>query len=146
MSKTKYRPSITASQIRKLIHLARNEAPITDESIQIISVLSPFLAKIECGANKPAYSTAPKKAEANSLVALGGAEDIATNVIRELSIDKNLPKTVLWEQCYIKYSSNPDSCSAHEIACSQEHRYLNDLMTPEEIAAFELQQFKNYNQ
>lgn len=149
---TKYRPSLTATQVRKIVFLARSETPISDDSISLISVLSVFLTKIENGSNKPAYITAP--ANPSILEVLEGTannadyskEDTATNVVRNLAIDPSLPKEVLWKACYDKYVLDPTSCSANEIMCSQEHKYLNDLMTAEEVTAFETQQFKDYNQ
>ena len=133
---TKYRPSLTASQIIYILDLTKGVTPMTVESYDIIRVLSSFQNKIANDAIAPAY-IATNKPASTSLEALGG-DSIA-------SIDKESypTKEVYWEVCYNKYKLNPTSCSLTEIQASQEWRYLNDLMTPEEQAAYDLELFNS---
>lgn len=46
-------------------------------------------------------------------------------------------KVAYWYECYAKYLQNPVSCTLDEIDAANEHKYLNDLMTPLELKAFE---------
>lgn len=41
-----------------------------------------------------------------------------------------------WYSCYLLYSEDPASCSLSQIQAAQEHRFIADLMTPEEEAAY----------
>lgn len=139
---TKYRPSLTAENIQWIVEKAKTTSPLTPEAYSVIAVLDPFLTKIANSSITPAYSIAAKaKAKANSLESLG--EGAASS---EAVAAGTVSKTEYWAQCYQKYISNPSSCTLTEIANAQEHRYLNDMMSPEEIAVFERQEFINNNQ
>ena len=46
-------------------------------------------------------------------------------------------KEQYWEACYIQFQKNPNLCTVPQIEAAHEHMYLHDLMTPEEVAAFE---------
>ena len=148
--KVKYRPVLTAEQITHILHLAKTESPISNASISVISVLAPFEAKILNAGIKPAYTEAPKK---DILESLGGRTpaqkmadppritsyptDSASSASSPVSTE-HLTKEQRWEAAYNKWSTNPSSCSLQEIKDAQEHRYLNDLMSPEEMVEFEL--------
>lgn len=132
-NRTKYRPVLTATQIEYILNLARIDlihahqiGADTTLSTSIISTLAPFQAKIENAGISPAYTITPK---ATLLEQLGEAE----------SVD-NGTKEIYWKQCYEKYCSAPNFCSLTEIQAAREYRYLNDLMTPEEMVAFEQEQ------
>lgn len=138
---TKYRPVLTATQIEYILVLAKSESPLTATGISLLSTLAPFQAKIANAGITPAYTTTPR-VSALSLEALGGvATNNFTGVVRSATNgndqDNYLTKAEIWEAAYIKYTANPASCSLQEIRDSQEHAYLNDLMSSEELAAFE---------
>lgn len=124
----KYRPVLTATQIEHILALAKSESPISQDSMSLISTLSPFQAKIQNAGIAAAY-TVSNKPKANSLEALGGVS--STSSISSSS------KEEYWEMCYLKLQSNPTTCSLEEIKAANEHKYLNELMTPEEIKKFE---------
>lgn len=140
MSKViKYRPVLTAEQIEHILNLARLDlihshqiGADTSTSTSIIATLAPFQAKIENAGLVPAYTTAPR----TTLLEQLGEKESVDNSTRE----------AYWHQCYLKYCSTPNFCSIAEIQAAREHRYLNDLMAPEEMEAFEKAAFaSNYN-
>ena len=125
----RHRISLTRLEIAKLIELASTEQPLSTESIHLLSKLNVFISKIDNKAIAAAYIPAARK---DTLEALG-----------EIPAGKS--KEQVWEECYTKYIADPTSCNAVELECAMEHRYLNDLMTPEEIVAFEAAEFKKFN-
>lgn len=133
-SSTKYRPVLTSAQILHILCLAKSEQPhISLESMGLIAVLAPFQAKIENAGVVAAYTTVPEKPKANSLEALGSfsreKSDTATRGNKEL----------YWKQCYEKVTEHgPAQCSLQEIEAANEHRYINDLMSPQEEEQYEL--------
>lgn len=128
---TKYRPSLSVTSITKIIALAMSEAPnISPEARQVLATLAPFKAKIDAQGITPAYTTTPK---ADLLTELGGIS-ASTN----LPVDTTLDKEDYWEECYVKFCQRPTECSLAEVDAANEYRYLNDIMTEEEEAAFEL--------
>lgn len=137
---TKYRPSLTEEHIRWIVDKAKTTSPLTPEAYSIIAVLDPFLTKIANSSITPAYKIRLKP-RANSLESLGEGAESSKAVAAG-----GLEKTAYWQQCYEKYISDPSSCSLTEITNAQEHRYLSDMMSPEEIAEFELKEFQAYNQ
>ena len=143
-SNAKYRPVLSASQIKHILLLATRDFGamsnnIDDElSLKVITTLAPFKAKIDASALTPAYTTAEPKASALEL--LGGTGTGTNNNDNNNNNDTNaLTKEVRWLQAYNRYSENPESCTITEIIDAKEHMYLNDLFTPEEKAKFESQ-------
>jgi hypothetical protein len=120
---TKYRPSLPAAAIKHILALAKAENPMSAESMQVISILAPFEAKIANNCITPAYTTIAKPSVEESL---GMIETTETR-----------SKEAIYADSYYKWKENPTSCSLLEIEQAQEHRYLNDMMTPEEEAAHE---------
>jgi len=125
----KYRPSLSYLQIQTIVNLAKS-SELDREAISIITTLAPFLSKIENETISASYTSSFKGAkDANiSLESLGESSISSEDDLHIHSISKE----AYWEQCYTKYSTNPNSCTLSEIKCSQEWRYLNDLMTQEE--------------
>ena len=144
-NKAKYRPVLTASQIQHILKLAKSEQPISEASIEVISKLAPFAAKIESNAVQAAYSIKPAK-ETSLLADLGESpsETISAEATSNEIAQEHYNKEEYWEQCYLRYKDNPASCSLREIEAAQEHMYLNELMTAEEIAAFEAKQLTSF--
>jgi len=132
MSQTKYRPSLTATQIEHLINLCKLEQPISDTSIEILGILAPFQAKIQNGALTPAYKTTPKSSILESLGAAAPMHDkyVFQNVVYS-------SKEEYWKACYNVYAINPTSLTVVEIQAAKEHMYLTGLMSPEEMVEFE---------
>lgn len=123
-SKVKYRPVLTAAHIEKILELAKTEQPtISDISISLIGVLAPFKAKIDNDGIQPAYIVEPRASIMDKL----GAID-----------PKYGTKENHWEACYIRVQEyGADQCTLEEIKASNEHKYLNGLMSDEEAAHFE---------
>lgn len=162
---TKYRPSLTAEQVRYIVSICKTTVPMTELPYSLIQVLDPFLTKIGNKSIIPSHIK-ENKPKANSMMALVGGDtctnlqttDVSRNTdliqsVSEAILDCNIidpnsfgSKMEYWEACYKKYQSNPASCNLEEITNSQEHRYLEKLMSPEEVAAFEKQQFQDFNQ
>jgi len=127
----KFRPVLTAAQIEHILYLAKTEQPsITAASMSLISTLSPFQAKIANAGIQPAYTMAPVKPKAASIEGLGGDPFVNTKLMGQ-------SKEMYWADCYNKFSDNPALCNLDEIAAAKEHMYLNDLMSPAELAEFE---------
>jgi len=154
-SRHKYRPVLTASQISHILHLAKSEMPISELSFEVIASLAPFEAKIKTKAIKPAYAepdpNKPKsfKGKTITLEDLGGTSSTANQKHEEnegfLAQEDFPTKEAYWEACYNKYKKSIASCNIYEIAAATEHMYLNDLMTPEQLAKFEEQNIQNYD-
>lgn len=135
MSKSKYRPVLTALQIKHILKLAKLESPLSDASLSVISTLSVFAAKIDNAGIAPAYTLSSSKPKESLLASLGDTDTLA-ELEREGDIAR-LSKEQYWEECFDKYSTNPSSCTVEEIKAAEEHMYLNDLMSPEQEAAYE---------
>ena len=145
--KAKYRPVLTAVQIEQILYLAKSEQPMTAMSMSLISTLAPFQAKIHNSALTPAYIIADnaKARQADVMQSLGSLSSLDSTVADPYAaststsaINPNgLSKQQYWEACYNKFKIDPISCSLAEIEASQEHAYLNELMSVKELAAFE---------
>ena len=123
---TKYRPVLPAKLIKHALKLAKLEQPISQESIELIGILAPFEAKIAAQAITPAYTTSSQE---SLLSSLGGEE--------ETQRAQSLSKEAYWAACYDKYTKHREECSLEEIQAAREHMYLHDLMSAEELEAFE---------
>jgi len=129
----KYRPSLTAAQIAHILRLSKLhlsdyegvDRQDIDISKSVIKTLAPFLAKIQNYAIEPAFTTSPKL---TTLELLGEVDST-----RLASVDKIARN----QFCYNLYLQDPNSCDLSQIAAAKEHMYVNDLMTPEEEAAYE---------
>ncbi len=115
----KHRPTLTRDQIAWILDQARKEAAVDDEAMGLVSVLAPYLSKIDNAAVKPAYATT----RTSQLEALGGVAPI--------------DKEAYWKLCWEKWSRSPQGCSVIEIQNAQEYRYLHELMDVEEVQKFE---------
>lgn len=144
MAISKYRPVLTAGQIAHMLSLAQAhfmskpegltiENDTRDISFSIIATLSPFKAKIDALAINPTYTTKPDRASA-LLESLG--EDVPASSISDIPANF-ISKEAYWSYCYNKWQADPTSCTMAEFIASNEHRYLYDLMSPEEVAKHE---------
>ena len=129
----KYRATVTASMVAKILYLARTESPITEESIQLVAKFAPLQAKIDNAGLAIAYTTSPKE---STLESLG---EVDSSLLNTYTLDTLLysSKEAYWEACYLKYVDVPHDCDISTIAAAKEHMYINDLMSEEEIAEFE---------
>ena len=135
-----YRITITGALIAKIVSLAKTESPLTQESIDVLTKLAPFQAKIEAQSIVPAYISEPKPSVLESLGGLGGLGGsgglVGSGGISTIPVE-SVPKEIYWSQCHDKYLSSPEDCSLAELQGAREYRYLNDLMSPSEVADFE---------
>lgn len=132
----KYRPSLTVNQMIHIVNRAKEDyaqfdAPDYDTlNLSIISTLAPFLSKIENDALVASYNPSLTSAKPSTLESLGGSP----------SIDSLLEQTKeqYWEACYKKLQTlGASDCTVVELDAAQEHKYLNDLMSPDEMLTFE---------
>jgi hypothetical protein len=140
---TKYRPVLSALQIDKILTLCKAEVPMEDITITLIANLSIFKAKIDNAAITPAYKVQPQLTSSDVLESLGGSalanslESLPAMPSVSIISTDTVTKEEYWLQCYNKYIQSPTYCSLEEIAASNEHKYLHNLMTPEEVTIFE---------
>ena len=115
----KYRPSLTLDEINIiLLHL-----PDIAEHRALINKLNIFNLKAKHGITKPSH------------LALGKPSIEAS--LGFTSQDHTI------ETLMDAWNSNPSILSQSQIARIQHHRYLNDLMSPEEESQYEHQQHHN---
>ncbi len=131
-TKEKYRPVLTIAQISHIIALAKQDIMAAEEidssiSISLLGVLAPFEAKIQNAGIQAAYTEKPTHQE-KLIESLGGT-----------LIPEGQTKEDYWHQCYVKFILTPEACTLKELEGAKEHKYLNDLMSPEEKALFESQ-------
>lgn len=136
---TKYRPVLTSAHILHILALAKREYPhMSSASMNLIGVLAPFQAKIENAGIAAAYTTTPRVA-INSLESLGVTPAITHTWATSTAIDSCGSKEQYWLHCYTKVQeAGTVACTLEEIQAANEHRYLNDMMTPEEEEQYEL--------
>lgn len=127
--KQKYRPVFSGAQLSHMYQIAKADyiQNSSQESFSVLGILSPFLAKVEAGAIIPAYVSSER---VSILESLGGT-----------SVETVMTKEQYWEACYTKYLSFPNDCSIKEIGAAKEWKYLNGLMSEEELEAFEFNSF-----
>lgn len=133
----KYRPSLTPTQISNIIELCKHQEPISPEAFSIIAVLAPFYTKISLGGVTASHNTKQARAKTPSelLDSLGGFDGIDNHAGSGTNLGLSNPH--YWAECYDK-SLNPDAkLTAKELEGCNEHRYLNDMMSAEEVKAFE---------
>lgn len=131
-NRIKYRPVLTARMIEHIIALAKQENPISSESIEVLGILAPFQAKIQNAALTPAYTSAPPKPSIEESLGMNQPATVPTSLYGVHS-----KKEVYWQACYSKYIINPLSCTVEEIQAAREHMYLHDKMSEEEKEKFE---------
>ena len=124
----KYRPSIKLSLISHIIDLAKSESPLSTASIELIGLLAPFLAKAEAGALQANPTPVIRVPKVDILESLGG-EAIPAIPARAGDLNGN--------ECWILYKDEPTHCSLKVIDIALDYAYTNDLMTSEEVIAYE---------
>lgn len=129
----KYRPSLSIPQLNTIIELAKNQSPMAPDTAEVLGVLIPYVAKINLAAVSPSYTMQAKKTPLDLLDELGGLEGSDYNQASNTAISK----PHYWKECYDKYIDTPKLCTLEELEAVNEHRYLNNLMTPEEVTEFE---------
>lgn len=135
-SVTKYRPVLPAHLITHILNLAKQDianGATNGNSLELISILAPFQAKVDNLGITPAYTTSPKQ----SVEELLGME-APTPTVYTLDDRKFLIKEDYWKACYQKLiNSGAQGLTLREIQAADEYRYLHDLMSPEEMVEFE---------
>ena len=146
-SKHRYRPALTADEIRVLdsilkaryllesgMEVVTTKLTTADYVIltQLQAKVTTLQAKVANNALQAAYVTKKHHIpEIATLESLGASEDmiaIATG---------GETKEAYWKRSYLKYSVSADICTVPEIEAAHEHMYLNDMMTPEQVARHE---------
>ena len=131
--KYRLRP-LSANLINHLLELCKKEVPMQAESVELIGILAPFQAKIANSGIATAYTSTPKATLMESL-----GESFKPNspayILHGVTYSS---KEEFWEACYWLYAKDPTKLSLEEIGAAKEHMYLNELMSPEEVEEFEL--------
>lgn len=130
----KYRPSLTLTQINHITSLCRSESPVSPNSIQLLAYLASYTIKANAGLVSSSHDALSLTAKSPSdlLAELGGEITDSTSYI-----PTDLSQPHYWQQCYEKWSATPGQCTEAEVEAANEHRYLNDMMSPEEVAEFD---------
>lgn len=115
----KYRPSLTKDSIIDIIDTYQAKVPMSSKSIQVLTSLVPFLAKIEVSGVNAAYTSNPISIKKEESIIIGKEET--------------------WARSYDRYINFPESCTDEDIQEAKEHMYLNDLMSLKEKEEFESQ-------
>lgn len=130
----KYRPVLTEQAINHILTLAKKETPLSLASIEIISILVPFQAKIENDSIFAAYDTSLPKESIEESIGLIDSISI-TYSVKGVSYPT---KEEAWDAAYNIYTMAPDTLTLKEMHMAKEHMYLNNLMTEAEILIFEI--------
>ena len=126
-SQNKYRPTFTAPQLARILHLAQESyinahtADICQIDRVIVQTLAPFIAKIESGVKEAAYALMPR----TPIHDLLGFE-INPGAKQKETVQN---KVAYNAACYKIYSENPARCTVVQIEAAREHMYVNDLMS-----------------
>lgn len=135
-SQNKYRPTFTAPQLARILHLAQESyinahtADICPLDRVIVQTLAPFIAKIESGVKEAAYNTVPR-IPIHDLLGFEinpGAEQKETVVQDKVAYNA---------ACYKMYSENPARITVKQIEAAREHMYVNDLMSATQEQLYE---------
>ena len=130
----KYRPSLTGNNILKILELAKTEVPISSESTSLIAALDRWRFNIENDLAAISHTSSPRTTLEDSL----GIYRIPESSLGSTDPENTfLTKEQRWKAAYNLYLNNPAECSLTELSMACEHRYLNNLMTTEEMQEFE---------
>ena len=99
---------------------------------RLIGKINTLRTKIANNALSPAYMV--RKHSDHNIAIL---ENLGAPETEIAILDSTETKEQHWKRCYLKFTSNPASCTVPEIEAAREHMYLNGLMTSEEVKQFE---------
>lgn len=121
MATPKFRPYLTAAQLHYFLDLMQTDSRVVTEKIRENTTreLKLFMAKMELGGVNPALVSTGRQTMAD-----------------RLGLDLTDPLQAR-EAAYATWSANPHLCSAEEKKMADLYRYENNLMDPEEEAAYE---------
>lgn len=138
---TKYRPVLPDYLITHILSLANKDVQSGStnyNSVELIGILAPFKAKIDSLSITAAYTTSPKETIEEKL---GMDATPAPTSAYMLDGTYYTTKELYWQACYYKAVKSPQSVTLWEVKMANEYRYLNGLMSPEEISRFEAGEF-----
>lgn len=115
----KYRPSLSRSNIHHIIYLCKQDMP-TDCSRSVLSILAPFLTKIDLEAVSPSHVQTEKE---SLMVQLGERAEVE----EELTIE------VRRYNAYLQWEKDLSDMSIEDLELAHEYRVSNNLLTEEEI-------------
>lgn len=150
----KFRPVLPAYLITHIIALAKQDVVAGStslSSIELISILAPFAAKIENAGITAAYTTAPPKKSLEESLGMSVSTPAPAQELQATATHYMLDgayfvnKEEYWEACYHKFLNSPSSCTLQELQAAREHKYLEGLMSPEEMVEFEKELFSKNN-
>lgn len=126
-AKKYFRPSLTASEISLLVAIVKDSAAVQNspEKQGLLIKLLQFDFKLQTGAIAPAFTSTRQSLEES----LGLGEGNAVSQLESRKI------------AYEKYQKFPELCTPDEISSAKTYAYENDLMTLQEEAEFEMENF-----
>lgn len=125
----KYRPYLTADNIRHILSLCKADSPLSHQSRELIKILAPYMAKIENDALTPAHTLSPKPSLLESL----GSSDTSSQ--DTTGSDMTLSPEQQREAAYHKWNiQGKDACTLRELELAYEYRVHHDLLTDSELA------------
>ena len=144
----KYRVMLSPSIISSILSQAKTAYATlaNQESLDIITALAPYEAKIATGSIVEAYTAAgaihtPKtdiQKESDQLASLGADTGAEQQAVLDPDAENFLSKDAYWAACYAIYILHPaSSLSVETIDAAKEHMYLNDLLSDSEREAMD---------
>lgn len=118
MSISKFRPSFSKEEINFLISILSKESELLAEKIN--KQLKLMMVKVDNELISPAYSASPSS--------------------RDQLMSPDSPETRR-HIAYLKWKTNPGNCSSEELDAANMYRYLQNLMSQEEIEVYEKEMF-----
>jgi len=126
MAKPPYNPKYSADSRRAF----SPEMKLTHHGL--IGKINTLRTKIANKALNPAYLVRKHIEPAIAIL-----EDLGAPEADIVAATGGETKEEYWSRCHSKYLELPMACTVAEIDAAQEHRYLHDLMSPEEVATYE---------
>ena len=119
----KFRPAISEAQLEVVVSLLQGELEagrLEAAGREALAVLAPFLSKVQFKGVKPAWSKTAS-----------GSKPIADSYVGMSIPEKQLACFRKWQQ------QGAATCNADELEIAASYRYLNSLMTAEEMQAMD---------
>jgi len=127
----KYRPVLKRAQLAKIVASLKADPEPDVDTYSSLAYLVPFIAKIDMKGMKAIYNMAPEKP--SLLESLGAGAGTGSAMLQQSNADRER----YWEECYNKYITDPSNCTHRQLDAAQEHMYINELMTEQQLQLFE---------
>lgn len=146
-TKSRYRPAFSKEEV-DILHIILMDRYLSETSSshkpkvfsgeevmiynQLIGKINTLRTKIANNVLNPAYVVRKHIDPALAIL-----EDLGADEAELDSLAGGETKEQYWTRCFDKYSRDPSSCTVAEIEAAMEYMYLNDMMSPIQIAMHE---------